>query len=630
MTIDIQFKRGTKSNIDLLASKARLSEGEPLFATDEDKLYIANSPSTYTSAVSSLSNPNGSADIGYLPSGTGAVATNVQSKLRETVSVFDFMTKAQIAAVQAGTSTDDTSAIQAAVTHCFTTGDQLYWPDGTYLTTASITNFHAVRHVGPGAVQRGSDIYRVQPGDTNTNILYVSTTGSASNDALSASQPTTIAKAFNIIKALGAETLNGIWRIQMAAGTYNDAGIVLDELPLFKNKLEIFGASVNETTSAVPTTIWDGTVSGSSYALRLDSSLYPSASANLFIKNIKLQDWTAGGIVIWSDGNVLVRNIHIDNCPIGMWLRHGYFKVMYGVVNNCSTWGIGVQYNATGNIGTATVGTGVTFTNCADGVQVGRYTVCYVQRCTFTNCDRSIEGEWLARVRPVYNTFNTPNSASITLRGNSLLTTGPGENTLPTLTEALPYHRSESGSVNPDISRYGQRCLHNYSGVTLEQGLTPVTLFSVTTTSQILLSDNAYGGSDFVPFRLPAYALFSPTFELEVELGVALNANAGGTLALHGQGSSLATKLCEITIPTATTYRRGNLHIKVKNTPNNTSARYEIHFPVTGLYVEGATGSLNDVLIRDSSDSQLLFRLYWTSATVDQVQFFNMRTYVTE
>jgi hypothetical protein len=76
-----------------------------------------------------------SADVAYLPSGTGAVATNVQSKLRESVSVFDFMTAAQIAAVQAGTSVDDTAAIQAAVT----AGRSVFIPPGSYKITASIT-----------------------------------------------------------------------------------------------------------------------------------------------------------------------------------------------------------------------------------------------------------------------------------------------------------------------------------------------------------------------------------------------------------------------------------------------------------------------------------------------------------
>jgi hypothetical protein len=62
--------------------------------------------------------PN-AAGIVYDPAGTGAVATTAQAKLRESVSLFDFMTNAQIADVQAGTKLLDVSAaVQAAITAC--------------------------------------------------------------------------------------------------------------------------------------------------------------------------------------------------------------------------------------------------------------------------------------------------------------------------------------------------------------------------------------------------------------------------------------------------------------------------------------------------------------------------------
>lgn len=86
--------------------------------------------------------------VGYIQSGTGAVSTTVQSKLREQVSVFDFMTAVQIAAVQAGTSTDDSPAIQAAIN----TGKNVVFPAGSYkannLTqSTAFQRFYARGHV---------------------------------------------------------------------------------------------------------------------------------------------------------------------------------------------------------------------------------------------------------------------------------------------------------------------------------------------------------------------------------------------------------------------------------------------------------------------------------------------------
>jgi hypothetical protein len=80
-------------------------------------------------------------DVSYLPAGTGAVATTVQTKLRESVSVKDF------GAVGDGV-TDDTAAIQAAIN----TGFNLTFPSGTYLVnnltqSTSFQRFYAYGQV---------------------------------------------------------------------------------------------------------------------------------------------------------------------------------------------------------------------------------------------------------------------------------------------------------------------------------------------------------------------------------------------------------------------------------------------------------------------------------------------------
>lgn len=84
----------------------------------------------FTTATSLSAGVTDAASVMYTPAGTGAVATTVQAKLRESVSVFDFMSAAQIADVQAGTAlVDVTAAIQAAID----AAENVYIPAGTYI-----------------------------------------------------------------------------------------------------------------------------------------------------------------------------------------------------------------------------------------------------------------------------------------------------------------------------------------------------------------------------------------------------------------------------------------------------------------------------------------------------------------
>ena len=69
--------------------------------------------------------------VTYTPAGTGAVATTVQAKLRQYVSVMDF------GAVGNGTA-DDTAAIQAAIDACLASGAALYVPSGSYKLTSQV------------------------------------------------------------------------------------------------------------------------------------------------------------------------------------------------------------------------------------------------------------------------------------------------------------------------------------------------------------------------------------------------------------------------------------------------------------------------------------------------------------
>jgi hypothetical protein len=84
-----------------------------------------------------LAGSTGASLVGYLPAGVGAVTTTVQAKLRQYVSVFDYMTAAQIADVQANTLIlDVTTAVKTAI--AANIGRNLYFPTGSYKITSML------------------------------------------------------------------------------------------------------------------------------------------------------------------------------------------------------------------------------------------------------------------------------------------------------------------------------------------------------------------------------------------------------------------------------------------------------------------------------------------------------------
>jgi hypothetical protein len=116
---EIQLRRDTAAN--WTASNPLLALGEIGIETDTRQNKLGDGVSVWSvlpywmMSIATLAGATGAADVGYLPSGTGAVVTNVQAKLRQTVSVLDK------GAVGDG-STNDTYAFQNAINEAGATG----------------------------------------------------------------------------------------------------------------------------------------------------------------------------------------------------------------------------------------------------------------------------------------------------------------------------------------------------------------------------------------------------------------------------------------------------------------------------------------------------------------------------
>ena len=120
-----------------------------IFTAADYSIRVQNKNGT---TVYSAANENGfyganpdSSDVVYVPGGTGAVTQDVQTKLRQTISVFDFMTATQRADVSSGAgSIDVTAAIQAAIDAVPSPAQNIGWggtllfPPGRYMTTAPL------------------------------------------------------------------------------------------------------------------------------------------------------------------------------------------------------------------------------------------------------------------------------------------------------------------------------------------------------------------------------------------------------------------------------------------------------------------------------------------------------------
>lgn len=158
-----------------------------VYGPDSYSLRVRNSASVQVlyapelgglTSSSDLAASGGSALIGFIQAGAGAVARTSQSKMRDTVCVFDFMTSAQIADIQANTAlVNVTAAMQAA----HNTGQLVYYPAGIYLF--STISFAAGGMIGDGI---GKTLLRSTDSTSADLITYTGTSPDLSGQVATA------------------------------------------------------------------------------------------------------------------------------------------------------------------------------------------------------------------------------------------------------------------------------------------------------------------------------------------------------------------------------------------------------------------------------------------------------------
>ena len=191
--------------------------------------------------------------VTYTPAGTGAIATTVQSKLRESVSVKDF------GAVGDGV-TDDYAEITAAITYLSVLGGGiLLFPRGTYVHSSPL-------------IFKNNIIYRGEGQNNITTLQY-----SGTSDQIQINNPkNTTTPAYIVVedmdfystvttskKANFADTSSTYLEITRCNFLGNDYGVILDQTELAIVQECVFGSHTNGSIWLVNGTARDG--SGATY-----------------------------------------------------------------------------------------------------------------------------------------------------------------------------------------------------------------------------------------------------------------------------------------------------------------------------------------------------------------------------
>lgn len=565
-----------------------------------------------------MSKTNSGASVSTQQPFANAVVRTQDDKNTETVSVKDF------GAVGDGI-TDDTSAIQKALDYAKANNATLLFPSGNYVSS-NLSGLHTTQTDGDGIIKSGSFSWHIRPKGEQENTFYVSATGSLSNDGLSDARPTTLSAVNEIVQNhIGSKAGDGIWGLKMLAGTYTDNGIRLDQWAMFKSPFKWHGNATASITIE-PKVIWSGNVANSNVYAILAQNI--STDLNIDFKYIHFKDWigntpgaisaNAGALVLWNRGEYHVEGCWFTNMGMGFSHRYSYGKVINSRFENCIE-ATSAGYQSTQNCGRLP-DSGNLFVNCRTGATVGRTSIMYVQKNTFTDCDNDIGCAVVARVRPQGNTHTNWNNYAYYLGSGAVLTPDNGQGYPETYNNgnSKPIFYGEAGSFHSTANR------GTVKTVNVSSTGEPYTL---PTGTGISLLSSLFNNASYTPFRLPSWVMLSHTYSLELKVNMYARSGYAGRLVLSGNGATGGSaEIVGINIPAITTSQW--LHMTVEVYSSGTLGSFIAFARIPELNLTSKTTGVVSEFLGAYSDDTLNFRLYGSNTGTDTLAFYGLRSYV--
>lgn len=255
-------------------------------------------------AAAAMAASNGSSLVGFIQPGTGAVATTVQTKLREWISVKDF------GATGDGT-TDDYTSIVNAINQAISTHKDVFFPAGTYRITSGLVVLNATDLKLFGDGSNSSLIVYDGSASSTTAVLALENCSYTNVDRLGlyGSPSTGVSKAgFGVYvtnSRTGAAAITQYNRFfNVRVGRYTDAGFQ-------------FGRhSANTDQNTDGNGCWDCFADGTNY----NSTAYANVGARFEDSNTNFSHWIGGAIAQHSQASIefaqYARNVTVDGCLV--------------------------------------------------------------------------------------------------------------------------------------------------------------------------------------------------------------------------------------------------------------------------------------------------------------------------